>query len=236
MATSNETRVRVDGLSKIIASVWPASGSARGRARARRAFSACATGRACAAGRATASRKDRGNGGCRSAVSAHSAAPRRACAISPASSFVQAADSRFIASPTSASPTISGGSSRTTFSPAATASKFSLAQAATKSRVRHQHADAEQQALAAHLGDQRRMPVVGFPASRCLNRSPVLLTRSRKPGSSTTSSTALADRHRQRIAAEGRAVRAGGHALGRRLRWPGTRRPESRRRCPWRSP
>ena len=41
------------------------------------------------------------------------------------------------------------------------------------------------------------------------------LTRSKKPGSSITSSTALPARHRHRVAAEGRAVGAGDHAAGR---------------------
>ncbi len=146
----------------------------------------------------------------------HSAAPRRACATSPASSFVQAADSRFMASPTSASPTMSGGTSRTTFSPAATTSKFSVAAGGDEIRIGHQHADAQEQSLAAHLGDQRRMPVADF-REPLLEQEPGLVHALEEALLQHHVEHRIGHRHRQRIAAEGRAVRARGHALGRRF-------------------
>ncbi len=63
MATSNETRVRVEGLSKIIASVLPASGCFAARARST-SSSSRAQPSMIARRSAAAHRSDRGNGGC----------------------------------------------------------------------------------------------------------------------------------------------------------------------------
>ncbi len=73
---------------------------------------------------------------------------------------VQARSSRAIASPTSASVTISGGTSRATLSPAADRQELLGTERVDQVAVRHIAFQAEQQALAAHLGDHRRMPVL----------------------------------------------------------------------------
>ena len=58
----------------------------------------------------------------------------------------------------------------------------------------------------------------------------------RKPSPQHHVEHRIADRHRQRIAAEGRAMAAGGQRHCRPFRSPGRRPSGSRRRCPWRSP
>ena len=79
---------------------------------------------------------------------------------------------------------------------------------------RHHGAQADQQSFAAHLGDHRRIAILDL-------REPLLeqqrdpLHAFEKAGRQHHVEHGVGDAHRQRIAAEGRAVRAGGHALGR---------------------
>ena len=80
------------------------------------------------------------------------------------------ASSRATASPISASPTISGGSSRTTLSPAVIVSSFSPRAASTKSVFGDVRAQPEHQALAADLGDDRRDGGPSAPARRCFKQ------------------------------------------------------------------
>ena len=91
-------------------------------------------------------RRGRGNGG----PSAHRPTPPLPW---PAKAPQALASRRAIASSISASVTFSGGSRRTTFSPAPAASRPCVAQRGDDLGRRHDAADADQQALAAHLGD-----------------------------------------------------------------------------------
>ena len=88
--------------------------------------------------------------------------PLPACARScrARSMAVQARSIRAMASATSASLTISGGTRRTTLSPAPTVSSFSARNASTGRRSGPSHLQPDQQSFAAHLGDHRRMPVL----------------------------------------------------------------------------
>ena len=103
-------------------------------------------------------RSDRGSGGCRLLIrrSLLWRRPARGCA----SSAMQARSIRAIASAISASLTISGGSRRTTLSPAATVIISSVRSSSTISPSGGPSHEADQQAFAAHLGDHRRMPVL----------------------------------------------------------------------------
>ena len=116
----------------------------------------------------------------------------------------------------SASVTLSGGSRRTTLSPAPTVSSFSRHAGVDHVAHRRLDLDAGQQAAAAHLLDD--IGVLVLEARQ-------LLLEAQRHGLHVLEEARLqhglehgiADRHGQRIAAEGRAVRAGHHALGRLL-------------------
>src|SRR6516165_8459623 len=110
--------------------------------------------------------------------------------LSPESA-VQARSSRCTPSSISASVTISGGSSRTTFSPAPTASKFCSRSAVTRS------ADGTTAFTPINKPSPRTSAsTAGWrsttKASFCLSSSDIFCTCSKKPGLSITSSTALA--------------------------------------------
>ena len=105
---------------------------------------------------------------------------------------------------------MSGGNSRTTFSPAAAVSSPSLRAATITSACGA--ANADQQALAANFRDHRRMPVLEF-GEPLLDAQAALADMIEKAGRENDVEDGVADRRRERIAAEGRAVRAGGHAL-----------------------
>ena len=71
-------------------------------------------------------------------------------------------------------------------------------------------------------------------SSRARSRSPLARTSARNASFGHRVEHRLARRHRQRIAAIGRAVGAERHARAPPSRWRGRRRAGSRRRCPWR--
>ena len=79
---------------------------------------------------------------------------------------------------------------------------------------RRHHAQADQQPFAAHLGDHRGVAVLDL-GQPLLEQQRVLLDLVEKAVGQHHVEHRVAAGHRQRIAAEGRAVRAGGHALGR---------------------
>ena len=151
MATSKETRVRVDGLSKIIASVWPASGrsprSPRLRVRLHGAAVVEHAAQIASGGGRSRSRK------CR-APCAHPAAALLGARARCVSRGAGARRGAAIASSISASLMISGGSRRTTLSPAGDREQL-LARAARRRarRSARRHLQAEHQALAADFGD-----------------------------------------------------------------------------------
>ena len=127
-------------------------------------------------------------------------------------SRAQARSSRATPSATSCSLMISGGSRRTTLSPAATVSIFSRAHRIDEFAGRNDRPQAEQQAFAAHFGDHRRIAVLDL-------REP-LLEQNADPFDVVEEARREHDierrigrAHRQRIAAERRAVRSGGHAF-----------------------
>ena len=133
MATSNETRVRVEGLSKIIASVLPASGF--GRRRPRPAPSWRGRGRGCGAGSAAANRRaDRENGERLRHSRSAAAHPLRLLRAAP-----QRVDVLDRLAHVGSSSMISGGSRRTTLSPAATVSSCLRAQFRHEIAVRALH-------------------------------------------------------------------------------------------------
>src|SRR3954467_11484872 len=121
--------------------------------------------------------------------SAHPAAPAFTGSCSR-TRRVQARSSMPIASPTSASVTISGGTRRTTFSPAPTASRCSPRSASTSgpfgAAERGPRNTPSPPTSAMMLGKRSLIS-----ASRCLNKRPMRFTRSRKPGASITSRVAL---------------------------------------------
>ena len=208
MATSNDTRVRVEGLSKIIASVLPASG-ALSTPRVRAAFMARLSSIIPAStgfGMSIRSRK------CRTPLPVMTPPPSagRGCALA---SRAQARSMRATASAISASPMISGGNSRTTLSPAATVSIFS----------------ARRRRPSRTAGGTMRRPIsrpsprtsaitagmavldLGEPLLEQQAHLAHMLEEARRQHHVEHG---VADRHGERIAAEGRAVRA-------------------RRSCPW---
>ena len=131
-----------------------------------------------------------------------------------ASKLFAAADSIAIASRTWASSMMSGGTSRTTFSPAPTSKQALLARGGDEFGVGHAQLEAEQQALAAHfleyrrmLGKQTRKLLVQIIADPLHMRQEIRRQHQVEHG--------IADRHGERIAAIGRAVRARRHAFRR---------------------
>ena len=175
--------MRVDGLSKIIASTRPSSGRSP-RCAARRRPSA---------------------GGCRRGCRAASPAgelgqieemPRRAHAAPSLGGGAPRQRRRArrragrTASSTSASPTMSGGSRRTTLSPAGTRSRPSARAAAATSPFGHAALDAEHQPLAADFLDEVGMRV-GDGGELLLQEQAGAAHAARgKPSSRTMSSTA----------------------------------------------
>ena len=90
-----------------------------------------------------------------------------------------------------------------------------VAQRVDQIAVRHRpHLQADQQALAAHLRDHRRMPVLDL-GEPLLEQQRHLADVIEEAGLEHDVEHGVAGRHRERIAAEGRAVGAGRHALGR---------------------
>src|SRR4029079_894037 len=106
-------------------------------------------------------------------------------------SGAQARSRRAIASATSCSVTISGGSRRTTLSPAATVIIFSARSASTS-----EPAGTTARSPISNPSPRTSAITAGWrsliSARRCLSRSAMRCTRSKNPGSSITSSTALA--------------------------------------------
>ena len=146
-------------------------------------------------------------------LGAHGVAPPAAALSRWLRSIRAAAPSmRWIASAISGSSMISGGSMRTTLSPAAAASSFSARSASTSSPFGHDGDEAEQQAFAAHLGDDAGVAVLDLgEALAKQDRAAVDLVEKRRREHQVEHR--IADRHGQRIGAEGRAMGAGGHAL-----------------------
>src|SRR4051794_17480642 len=121
--------------------------------------------------------------------SAHPVAPAFAGSCSR-TSRMQARSSMPIASPTSASVTISGGTRRTTLSPAPTASRCSPRSASTSwpfGIAQRRPSNTPSPRTSAMMLGKRSL----ISASRCLNKRPMRFTRSRKPGASITSRVAL---------------------------------------------
>ena len=97
-------------------------------------------------------------------------------------------------------------------------------------------ADAEQQPGAAQFGEQLRVgrdQRLELPAQQPRDR---VRRRSKKPGSSITSSTALPAATAIGLPPKVEPWVPGDHADGRLSRWPGRRRSGSRFRAPWRPP
>ena len=189
--------MRVDGFSKIIASVLPASGALTRAARPP-AFMVRLSSMMCGqpARNSSRSRKWRAVAGHDAASSAWPHALRKPR---------QARSRRAEASTMSRSLMMSGGSRRTTLSPAPMVSSFSL-------RNLHHSDDGtmrgHHQAFAAHLGDHRGMAVLE-PASRCLSARRFVLAPCRGSRRPESRRAPPCRGHGQRIAAEGRAVGAG---------------------------
>ena len=232
IATSNDTRVRVEGLSKIIASVLPASGLS---AAARSRLSAVLHGAArldhpaqLVDGISVRSRK------CRGAERSpdRSLLRRLRGAREPRAGAIEHAPSPRRPPPRS---TISGGSRRTTLSPAATASSCSSRSASTSCAVRHHAAQAEQQPFAAHFGDDVGIAVLDL-GEPLLEQEADALARdrgSRRPASRRAPRCPPPSRADCRR----RSSRACRRSCPCRLPWwRGRRRPGSRRRAPWRAP
>ena len=95
------------------------------------------------------------------------------------------------ASSTSCSPMISGGSRRTTLSPAGIDSSPLSSKLADQRRLANDALQAQHQADAAHLGERRRESARRAAASRRRSVSPISRTCARKASSETMSSTAL---------------------------------------------
>ena len=219
------------GLSKIIASTRPSSG--RVARRAARAFMR----RAVVEDRAAASPRDRSARSRKCRWRAHrtaSALTRRPSRR--VSRERSAASSRSIASSISASSTISGGRRRTTLSPAVH-DEQSLRRAprprARCSACRH---------FRPSISPSPRTSSISAGCASTSRRAsasaavPYRRTCSRKPGAEHDVEHGIADRHGERIAAEGRAMACRRSCRSPPPRWRGTRRAGSRRRCPWRSP
>ena len=121
---------------------------------------------------------------------------------------------RATASAISFSPMISGGSSRTTLSPAATVIIFSSRSSSTISDAggTMRRPISRPSPRTSAITDAWRSL---SSASRCLSSERILPHPVEEAVRRDHVEHGIADRHRQRIAAEGRAVGAGGHALGR---------------------
>src|SRR5262245_26433234 len=118
--------------------------------------------------------------------------PARPCWLACRSlSLIQARSSRRAASAISLSDTISGGTSRTTLSPAATVISFSARSSSTRSpfgtTARRPTRSPSPRTSATTVGKRSLIS-----ASLCLSSRPQWRTCSRKPSASTTSSTACA--------------------------------------------
>ena len=213
MATSKDTRVRVDGLSKIIASVLPASGrSARRSPRLRRALHVGRRRRECARSSSAAncvrSRKCRGldaGHSARSALAACGALDLRAQArVEPRRT---------------ASPTIGLVDDQRRQQPHDVVAGRHGRAASRRARPRRTRYsgrafDAEQQAFAADLLDDRGVAVLQL-GEALLQHQADALDILEEAWRQHDVEHGIADRHGERIAAEGRAVRAGRHALAR---------------------
>ena len=230
MPTSKEMRVRVEGFSKIRASTLPVerrlSAAPRGApflARRPRSSRAALRGRC-----RTKSRKWR--------MPFALIRPIPACASSPAPRRSGRRRARCARPPrrSSSSSMFSGGRSRTTLSPAATVIIFSARSASTNSPPAH-GAQAEQQSVAAHFGDDSRMRS-WIAASFCLSTS---------DGAAHALEEAVGEHHVEhahrpppwRADCRHRSSRGCRRSCPwRPRRWRGSRRAGSRRRAPWRPP
>ena len=143
----------------------------------------------------------------------HSAAPRRASARISSSSASQVRSSRATASPISASPTISGGKQPHDVVAGRDGEELLAARRVDEVGVRHMRAQPEHQALAAQLGDHRRMAVHQRREALLQKQAhlPDVIEEARREHDVEDG---VADRHGERVAAEGRAMDARGHALG----------------------
>ena len=179
------------------------------------------------------SRKWRGGSGgaCRSPIDASSRADASHAGHSRATLFMMSS-----ASSISRSPTISGGRMRSTLSPAVRVSSPFCAQLGDKIAGRHDAADAEQQARAAQLRRTAWDRTATSASSRPRSSLAICVDAVEEAGLEHHVEDRIAGRHRQRVAAKGRAVGAGDHARPRPARWRGRRRSGSRSRAPWRSP
>ena len=101
--------------------------------------------------------------------------------------------------------------------------------------ARHDRAQADQQSFAADFGNHRGIAILqlGQPLLEQQRRLPHALEKARREHHIEHR---IAGRHGERIAAEGRAVGAGGHALGGFGGGEAGADAESRRRAPWRAP
>ena len=127
--------------------------------------------------------------------------------------------------------TTSGGKTRTTLSPAGMTSSFRSSAASAKVGRRDLQLEADHQPLAADLLDHGAVAILEL-------REPLAHVET-EPGDPLEEARreddvegGVADRHRQRIAAERRPVDADGQARARRPRSPDTPTSESLRRCP----
>ena len=226
--------MRVEGLSKIIASVLPASGRSAGTPLrlALRLHGAARLDHPAQLGLGDVGQIEE----MADAVRAHPAAPcLRGRCVRRGKPRAGALDAR--APPRRSPPrsTISGGSSRTTLSPAATVIIFSARSSSTSSAVRHDRAQAEQQALAAHFGDHGRKAV--------LDRGELLLEQERHAPHAVEEARRQHARRAPHCRPPWRADCRRRSSRGCRRscpcrppRWRGRRRAESRRRAPWRAP
>ena len=177
MATSNDTRVRVEGRSKIIASVLPASGRSASGPGFRRPSWRARPRRSCASPR-PACRSDRESGG-RAHWAASSAAPWRATRLSRA----QARSSRVIASAISALADDQRRQQPHDIVAGRDGDHFLGAQRIDQFAGRNHGAKTDQQSFAAHFGDQRRIAVLdlGEPLLQQQPDAPHAARKSRVP-------------------------------------------------------
>ena len=204
MPTSNDTRVRVDGFSKIIASALPASGRSWPPFGLSPRFSALPRSRIW---RSVSGRPDRGRGSAWMSACRYSAAllaPCAACArhlVDDGHALVECALSA-----------ISGGTMRTTLSPADRYSRPAHAGGRPSRRRHRRHFQALEEAPAARLGEHLRMRLAPAPRGWPCRSSPSSLHALEEARPQQHRRAPRWRRHGQRIAAIGRAVGAGHHA------------------------
>ena len=224
MPTSNDTRVRVDGRSKIIASVLPFERLLALLVRLQLRLHGGAQRPACCAIRSSGSslisrkwRTDLLITPPPSSTDRRTARRRRARAAARIRSI-------------SASVTISGARNRTTLSPAPTVSKFLIAQRVDQIARRHHGLDADQKPLAAHFREHGRI-AVDHGGQFLLEQQRHLLHVVEEAGLQHHVEHGIGGT-RSPADCRRRSSRASPASCRRRLpRWQGTRRSENRRRA-----